>query len=314
MGDVIHNLPVVTDIRRHWPDVQIDWVVEQPFADIPRLHPGVSEVLTVAVRRWRRTLTQRQTWREMRAFRRGLRTRFYDLVLDTQGLVKSALIAALARGKPHGMDWWSAREPLAALFYDQRHPVIKGRHAVWRNRALAALAVGYPIPDDPPDYGLPVAPAAIPALALPADYAVCLHATSRDSKLWPAGHWIALAARLAQAGIAAVLPWGNAREHGRAQALAREAGTVIVPPALSLAALADVLRGARAVIGVDTGLVHLAAALGRPTIAIYTDTDPALTGVVAHDGRLVRSLGNQRVTPDVDEVCAALRALQVAAC
>lgn len=314
MGDVIHNLPVVTDIRRHWPDAQIDWVVEQPFADIPRLHPGVADVLPVALRRWRRALTERETWREMGAFRRALRAESYDLVLDTQGLVKSAAIAALAYGKTHGMDWWSAREPLAALFYDQRRPVMKGRHAVWRNRALAALAAGYPIPTDPPDYGLPATPLAGPAFELPSDYAVCLHATSRDSKLWPAAHWIALAARLARPGIAAVLPWGNARERARAQALAREAASAIVLPALSLAELADVLRGARAVVGVDTGLVHLAAALERPTVAIYTDTDPVLTGVVAHDARIVRNLGRQGVIPSVEDVCAALREVQVAAC
>lgn len=310
MGDVIHNLPVVTDIRRHWPDAQIDWVVEQPFSDIPRLHPGITGVLTVAVRRWRRAIMERETWREMGTFRRALRAQSYDLVLDTQGLVKSAAIAALAYGKTHGMDWWSAREPLAALFYDQRHPVVKGRHAVWRNRALAALAVGYPIPTDPPDYGLPATPTAAPAPALPADYAVCLHATSRDSKLWPSAHWVALAARLAQSGIAAVLPWGNTRERERAQALAREAASAMVLPALSLAALADVLRGARAVVGVDTGLVHLAAALGRPTIAVYTDTDPALTGVVAQDARRVRSLGDEGVIPSVDEVCTALSEVQ----
>jgi heptosyltransferase-1 len=314
MGDVIHNLPVVTDIRRHWPDAQIDWVVEQPFADIPRLHPGVAAVLPVAVRRWRRALIARETWHEMAAFRRTLRAESYDFVVDTQGLVKSAAIAALAYGQTHGMDWSSAREPLAALFYDRRYPVVKGRHAVWRNRALAALALGYSIPSDPPDYGLPVTPSAHAAPPLPADYAVCLHATSRDSKLWPAGHWIALAARLAQAGIAAVLPWGNARERDRAQALAREAATAIVLPALSLAALADVLRGARAVVGVDTGLVHLAAALERPTIAIYTDTDPALTGVVAHDARLVRSLGDQGVIPSVDEACAALADISANVC
>lgn len=314
MGDVIHNLPVVTDIRRHWPDAQIDWVVEEPFADIPRLHPGVTGVLPVAVRRWRRALSERSTWREMSEFRRALRAQAYDLVLDTQGLAKSAVIAALAYGQTHGMDWWSVREPLAALFYDRRHPVVKGRHAVWRNRALAALAIGYAIPGDPPDYGLPVAPSADRGFALPTHYAVCLHATSRDSKLWPSGHWIALAARLAQAGIAIVLPWGNARERDRAHALAREAASAIVPPALTLAALADVLRAARVVVGVDTGLVHLAAALGRPTIAIYTDTDPVLTGVVAQDARLVRSLGNRGLTPSVDEVCAALREVRAAAC
>ncbi len=314
MGDVIHNLPVVTDIRRHWPEAQIDWVVEQPFADIPRLHPGVGEVYPVAIRRWRRALIQRETWREMEAFRRTLRAQAYDAVLDTQGLAKSAVIAALAYGPTHGMDWWSAREPLAALFYDHRHPVVKGRHAVWRNRALAALAFDYPIPNDAPDYGLPVTPTDDPALGLPENYAVCLHATSRDSKLWPAAHWIALAARLAKSGIATVLPWGNARERERAQALAHDAASAIVLPALSLAALADVLRGARATVGVDTGLVHLAAALGRPTIAVYTDTDPALTGVVAHDARLVRSLGNQGVIPSVDDVCAALRDVQATAC
>ncbi len=190
LGDVIHNLPVLTDIRRRWPDATVDWCVEENFAAIPRLHPGLHRVLPVAVRRWRKHLLQAGTWREIAAFRAVARATAYDLVLDTQGLVKSALLARQAAGPRVGYDAGSAREPLAARSYDRCFAVSRELHAVVRNRQLAAQALGYVL-DDALDYGIAAPPLA--ADWLPASpYAVLLTATSRDDKLWPESHWIAL--------------------------------------------------------------------------------------------------------------------------
>lgn len=145
LGDVVHNLPVVSDLLTVFPGSQIDWVVESAFAEIPVLHPGVRSVITCDLRRWRRSLLQPGTWREIGELKRRIRQTSYDAVLDTQGLLKSALVTHMARGSRHGLDWRSSREPLG-LFYDHVHSVPWGRHAVHRNRALAAAALCYTLP------------------------------------------------------------------------------------------------------------------------------------------------------------------------
>lgn len=309
MGDVVHNLPMVSDIAHHVPDARIDWVVEESFADLPALHPAIRTIIPVALRRWRRSLLRRRTWQELSRFVRTLRTRQYDVVLDSQGLVKSSLIAATARGPAHGYDRHCAREPLASFFYQHTHFVPRGAHAVVRNRALGAAVFGYTSPDDPPDYGIRARAQSV--ATLPHNYVVFLHATSRDSKLWPEPLWIELGADLSQAGLAVILPWGSDKERARAERLARQIHGSIILPRLGLAALAAILEGAQAVVGVDTGLVHLAAALRRPTVAIYTDTDPALTGVAPSDPALAVNLGNAGAIPSAAEVLQSLGQMRV---
>jgi len=305
LGDVIHNLPVVSDIRRHFPEAVIDWCVEENFAVIARLHPGVAEVFPVAIRRWRKRLLRRQTWREFAAFRARLRAQHYDLILDSQGLLKSALIAAQAIGPRCGYDEHTVREPLAARFYQRHYTVSVAEHAVTRNRLLAAAALGYTI-DDAPDYGISAPPAALPWLP-PAPYAILLTATSRDDKLWPEAHWLELGQRLREQGCRAVLPAGSAAERERAAHLAAGIPDAIAAPPLDIAALAGALAGAREVIGVDTGLTHLAVALKTPTVALYTATDPGLTGVFGT--AFHRNLGGKGQVPTVEAVLGELQAV-----
>jgi heptosyltransferase-1 len=311
LGDVVHNLPVVTDLRREYPEATIDWVVEEDFTDIARLHSGVRRVIAVALRRWRKSLFAAATWREMRAFRSMLQEQRYDLVIDTQGLLKSALIARMAPGRRCGYAAASAREPMASRFYDATFEVPKNLHAVLRNRRLAALAAGYgsasPAPDydsesPVPDYGIaaPAAPGPAPATAM------LLTATSRDDKLWPQERWIAVGRSLHEQGLACLLPAGSERERERAGQLAQAIPGAIALPPLSLPDLAGQIAGARIVLGVDTGLVHLAAALGRPTLALFCASDPALTGVLA--GTPAINLGMRGHPPGVDEVLAAATA------
>lgn len=302
LGDVIHNLPVVTDIRRQWPDAAIDWCVEESFSAIPRLHPGVGRVLPVAVRRWRKHLFDGGTWSEMGALRRSLRERDYDAVLDTQGLMKSALIASQAIGPKLGYDAASAREPMAARFYDLHATVSRQLHAVVRNRELAAKALGYTLSGEP-DYGI-AAPAAWFDWLPSRPYLVFLTATSRDDKLWPEDHWVALGEQLAAKGFLAVLPAGNPVERQRAARLAKAIPGAIAAPAMKLSELATLLAGARAVVGVDTGLSHLAVALAVPTVALYTATEPGLTGVLGPGFH--RNLGGKGQTPAATQVIDAL--------
>jgi heptosyltransferase-1 len=299
LGDVIHNLPVVTDLRRQYPECKIDWVVEEGIADIARMHSGVRRVIPVALRRWRKSLFAGSTWQEMCAFRAALQEEAYDLVIDTQGLLKSALITHMARGRRCGYSASSAREPLAARFYDAAFEVPRDFHAVERNRRLAALAAGYIAPTTL-DYGIAVPPAPTHNQVS----AVLLTATSRDDKLWPQDRWIAAGRALNEHGLACLLPAGSATERKRAMQIAQAIPGAVALPPLSLPELAAQMADARIVIGVDTGLVHLAAALGRPTLALFCASDPALTGVVASTPAI--NLGTRGQPPSVEHVLAAV--------
>lgn len=310
LGDVVHNLPVASDIRQHFPDARIDWAVEESFAQVPRLHPAVARVVEVAARRWRRSLPAPETRRQIALLRAHLAEGAYDVVIDTQGLLKSALIAWLSPGRRIGLDWISSREPLR-LFYDRTYRVPWGQHAVQRNRALAGLALGYE-PGAMADFGIRVPQLApepdwIPLLRSAGAYAVLLHATSANAKLWPEHQWVKLGDHLQRQGLLSVLPWGSEAERQRSERIAAVLKHAWVPPRLDLTEAAWLLGNARSVFGVDTGLSHLAAALGTPTVGIYCATDPAATGLFGATS--IRNVGASSRPPSLTEVIAAERAL-----
>lgn len=301
LGDVVHNLPVVTDILSRIPGAEITWVVEDAFEAVPKMHPAVKRVIPVAIRRWRRTWWRAEARREIAAFRAAIGDSAYDAIIDTQGLFKSAVIARLAHGPRFGLDFASSREPLG-VFYDRTFKVPWSMHAVERNRSLAAQALGYQL-EGPPEYGisaqgprfswLPVQP-----------YAVLLHATSAARKLWPETQWIDLGMFLKERGVRALLPWGSEEERQRSERLAAGIPESIVPPLLRLGDVAALLSGAQVVAGVDTGLAHLAVALGVPTVGIYCATDPAATGL--YGGNRARNVGAAGAPPTLADVTHAI--------
>jgi len=252
-------------------------------------------VIPVRLREWRRHWWRASAWRELAAFRADLRSSPYDAVVDTQSLLKSALIASWAQGERHGMDRASAREPLASLLYGRRHSVPRGMHAVERNRLLAAAALGYEL-DLPLDYGLTAIDGEPPA-----PYAVLLTMTSRADKLWPEENWIALGRNL---GMRAILPWGSEAERARAGRIAAALPEAEVPPRMTLPQLARLFGRAQRVVGVDTGLTHLAAALGARTVGIYCGSDPKLVGI--YGAARATNVGALGRTPTVADVLQAL--------
>lgn len=310
MGDLIHTLPAVQDLARHCPQVELHWLAEAGFADIARLHPFVAKVIPMRWRQWRKRLFAADTRRQMRALKQELAGGGYDFVLDSQGLIKSAWFARQAGVPVKGLDKHSAREGWAAAFYAQGFQVAKGRDAVWRNRELFAQVFGYRF-DGAADFGVRV-PDGAAVQGLPENYRVALHATSRESKLWPDKYWVELLNRLHAADGAAVwLPWGSGAERQRALALADQIEAAQVPEEkLGLLQAAYVLRGARSVIGVDTGLLHLANALDKPLIGIYTDSDPAKTGV--QPSAWAENMGGIGCPPQPEEVLEQLLLLEQA--
>jgi heptosyltransferase-1 len=299
LGDVIHNMPAVSEAHARLPQVRIAWLVEEAYAPLARLHPAVAEVIPVAARRWRMSTSSPATWREIVNWRRQLGACAYDVVIDTQGLLRTGVMARFARGQRHGYDRNSIREPLASMFYDVKHRVSRDLHAIERNRILAGLALGY-TPEGSPDYGLDRS-------ALRGSdrrYAVLLHATARPEKEWPPENWIALGKRLEQRGVEFVLPWGNEREHARAEHLAANIANSRVADRMPLDAMARLVAGAQVVAGVDTGLVHLAAALDVPLVAIFAGSRPELTRPIGRGP--IEVVGGKDAPPGVDEVTAAL--------
>lgn len=279
LGDVVHTLPALTDAARARPDVSCDWLVERAFADIPAWHPAVRRTVVCNLRDWRRHPWRTLRRGEWRSFLTELRARTYDLVIDAQGLVKSAWLASCARAPCAGPDRRSAREPLAACFYRHRYGIPRHdrAHAVERARRLFALALNYPVPATPPDAGLDRA--SFPPPPAPGPYVLLLHGTTWPSKRWPADSWIELGRWLRRRGLLAALPWGNAAELEIARTVASGCDGLVLPQS-SLAALAGWLAHARAFVGVDSGLAHLGAALGAPGVSLYGPTLPQLTGTI----------------------------------
>jgi heptosyltransferase-1 len=320
LGDVVHNMPVVADIHRRHPDAEVDWLVEASFADLVRIVKGVRRAVPYGGRRWRRAPWSAQNRAEAGALRRELRAQRYDTVIDCQGLIKSAWAARFA-GRPvtglanrtdgAGFEWPTR------FFYSRRIAVAARTHVVERSRQLVAAALGDPAPDTSPDaidFGLdPVAAAAAlraTGLALPARYAVFVHATSRADKQWPQENWLALGRILVQRGLTLVLPWGGDAERQVSETLARGFGpAALVPPRLPLAAVVGLVDGAVATVGVDTGLVHIAAALKKPTVELYNFDTAWRTG--GYWSPAIVNLGGAAHHPTLADVQRALDGLGV---
>lgn len=302
MGDIIHALPVAHDIHRALPDADIHWVAEESFRDIPTLAPAVSKVHVTAFRRWRGSVLSSAVRAEMAAVKESLRAEHYDVVLDIQGLMRSAMVARWTGVPSTGYTWGTVKEPIASLAYSRKLALPASLGAVRRYRMAAAQTLGYEIDEDKPVFGLKAS--AEPSIKPEGSYAALAVNTSRDSKLWPEDSWVDIGLRLKKKGLRSVFFWGNQTERERVERLAARIPGAVVAPRAGLAATAASLARAACVIGVDTGLAHLGAALGRPSIGIFVSTPTDILHLVG-DGP-VNSLGGVGQCPSADEVWQAL--------
>jgi heptosyltransferase-1 len=276
LGDVIHTLPALTDAKNAIPEIVFDWVVEESFTEIPAWHPAVGKVIPVAFRRWRRKLFSLFFNPEFKQFRRELKESNYDLVIDAQGLLKSGLICSMVSAKKAGLDRDSIREKIACRFYDETFNVSWQQHAVQRTRELFARALGYTVKGNA-DYGIDLTQFKSDELIGKRNL-LFLHGTTWETKLWPEAYWQELAALATREGKQVNLLWGNKEEKGRAQKIAERATNVKVIDRQSLTGIAILMCQSEGIIAVDTGLAHLAAALGRPTLSLYGASDAKRTG------------------------------------
>jgi heptosyltransferase-1 len=280
MGDLVQTLPALTDAARAIPGIRFDWVVDESFAQVPAWHESVASVLPCAPRRWQRDL--HETWRrgEVGAFLRRLRRRRYDLIVDVQGGLKSALMARLARGPRSGYDRRGVHDWGAQFIYQRKYSVAKGQHSISRMRQLLAYALGYTYDEGALDYGIEPKRLGAPPGAIPAPYLVFIHSTSWTSKVWPAAYWRELTRTAINEGYTVVLPWGDEAERQRAHLIAGGDARAVVLPPLSIGEKASIIARAHATVGLDTGLSHIAAALDIPSVTIYGATDPARCGAL----------------------------------
>lgn len=274
LGDVVHALPAIEELVQHEPNIGIDWVVEENLAELVGLHPKVRKVIPVALRRWRKTPFAADVRREYRSFQEQITRIPYEIIVDAQGLLKSVWLMRGLAGLRAGLDWNSVREPLASLFYNQKYAVAKELHAVERNRQLLGQIFGYE-PKGMADVQLTLGGDALHQHAL-----WLLHGTTWPTKHWPESYWRQLMELLQQANISALVPSGSVEERARAERLCCGLPLMHVLPPLSLKQLAESLATARLVVGVDSGLGHLAAVMGRPVFGLYGATDPIRTGMI----------------------------------
>ena len=318
LGDVVHTLPVVQDIRAALPDAQIDWVTEASFAPLLALNPGLHRIVPCEIRRWRKSPLAAATRQEWRAFREALRHDAYDAVIDLQGLTKSAVVARLARLAPGGKRFALANQTEGSGYEAPTRwlanvaiRIASHVPAVQRSRELSSRALGYSALLCP-DFGLKSACLSpvrgFAAAEEIANRVVFVHGTSRPDKEWPFSHWIALGRRLIGAGYQIVLAHGNEKELAKSQAMARvlnehAAGNALVWPILPLDALTTKIARCAGVVGVDSGVSHIAVALDLPHVQIYNFDTAWRTGPDEASGRQVSVFA--RPEPGVDDVWQA---------
>ena len=350
LGDVLHNLPIVWDLRTSYPEAQIDWVVEEGYVGL--LEPlktspnfaGIDRIIPLAFRRWKKALKRGefiQSIQEYITFKADIARTSYDLIIDTQGLLKSAWVTKLANLQKTASVFglanqteFSGYEPWARCFYTDGVQVPFQCHAVDRSRWVAASAMDIPVPDRvmmppkfyPEAYVQSLVDAAKLGFAstrvdlgfdVTKPYVMCFHATAGAFKRWSDDHWIAVGKALVTKGIQAILPWGNDKEKAMSTQIAKkisghpslEGSKAIVPSAFSIADAFGLVAGAKMTIGVDTGLTHLSAILGRPTIELYCDSPRWKTE--GYWSPKIFNLGDKGQSPSVEEVLTIINNLSI---
>ena len=333
LGDVLHNLPIVWDLRKRLPHAQIDWIVEEAYVHL--LEPlkttdafkGIDRIIPVAFRRWRKNLFSLRAWREFFAIRKQLQSMTYDVVIETQGLLKSGLVCALAKKSNNAVvaglgnaTEHSGYEPLARMFYTQSVHVPLKCHAIDRSRWVMCSAFDWPLlnrNEEPPLFYPNDFAAQLPPLLLegfkktaqgaPAPYVLCFHATARAAKRWPNESWVELGKALSNQGYQLVFPWGSPEEMKVSALIASQIPGAIVPRAFSIEEAYSLVAYAALTIGVDTGLTHLSAVLGKPTVEIYCDSPKWKTE--GYWSKSIANVGDYQNSPSIHKVDDAIKSL-----
>lgn len=305
MGDIIHTFPAAVDVKKSLPQAELHWLVEESFSDVCSLCSSIDALQITAFHRWRRSLFSERTWKEVRELKRRLRAERYDAVIDMQGIVRSAWAASWTGVPVFGYSRDTVRESLSTLFYQKTFHMPESLGAVRRYRRMMSASLGYAIDEEHPKFG--IKPPALPNVSLPKDYAALFVNTSLNRpKHWQEDRWEGLVSALAAEGIDSVLFWGNSLEKERTERIASVTPAAHVLPRMSIPEVAAVVSNAKIGIGLDTGLMHLAAALAIPCVAIWVNTDPEKVALVGEAD--CTTLGNVGADVPLRDVLAAVKA------
>ena len=337
LGDVLHNLPIVWDIRARYPDAQVDWLVEEGYVELlsPLLSTnltmnsgkfaefgGIDRIIPIGLRRWKKNLKRGEfvhSIQEFIKFKANLQEITYDLIIETQGIIKSAFVTRLANRSPNSSIFglanrtdYSGYEPLARRFYTECIQVPNQCHAVDRSRWVTAAALDAPIPNRednsphfyPLDFVNSLSRLSNPLGLIRDSYVLCFHATARKAKCWDEQSWVKLGSYLSKNGLTVVFPWGNPEEKKVSEMLAAKVPGALVPKAFSIQEAYTLIAQAKLTVGVDTGLTHLAAVLGRPTIELYVDSPKWKTEGYWQPN--IVNLGDLEASPKLEDVIRSL--------
>lgn len=289
MGDIIHTLPALSDAMAAIPGFKVDWVIDKAFSDIPTWHPAINKIIPVSLREWKKNIFSRGTAKGFFETIKTLNQQHYDLIIDAQGLLKSAIVAKVFKGKIAGFDKNSVREKIASYFYNEKYSVNKDTHAIDRLRILLSKALHYPLPNTPYDFCINTQKFPALSFTLKTPYFVFLHNTTWKTKLYPEPYWEKLIRFAESNHIFVYLPWGNENEKARAERLAKQSDYAQVLPKLSITEMAIILANAKHVVSIDTGFAHLSAALQTPTIVLYGPTDAKRLGIAGKNQLLLQA-------------------------
>ena len=278
MGDIIHTFPAVTEAKKHIANISIDWLAEESFLELPGWQTGVETIIPVAIRRWRKNILQTYRNGEVQKFIAQLRSKKYDAIIDAQGLIKSAILSKIAKGKSYGYSYSSAREPLAGIFYDKTHKISWDMHAVDRIRLLFAKSLGYEIPTKAECCALNRSNFNNQTIVNNKPHIIFFHGTTWKFKHWPDENWCNLAKILEQYDLDIYIPSYNQAEKSRAEKIAKYSNKVKLLGRMSITEIATILVNAKASVAVDTGFAHLSGALNIPCVSLYNVTNPKNIG------------------------------------
>ncbi len=307
LGDIVHAMVALQFIKASSPAMQIDWIVEERFAGVLKDNPDIDHILTVNLKSLKTNKTG--IFQQIKAVR-GYAQNHYDLVIDAQGLIKSAVIAKLL-GKPiAGFDADSIREKAASWFYDVKLACPYDTNAVVRNAFVLSSPLGINITPEhilnkkPYLFFKNEDPQIDNFLRKDRKNIVLVIGSSWDNKNYPPAKFVKIAMALQ---LNCLVVWGSEQEKEKADWMATKSGTIQVMPRLDLNSLKALIAKADLLIGNDTGPTHMAWALNRPSITIFGPTPIRMTyqtGInkVVKSASIVNPLKLNRLDDSIKEI------------
>ncbi|MBL6899866.1 MAG: lipopolysaccharide heptosyltransferase I [SAR86 cluster bacterium] len=305
MGDLMHALPALTEAKAHFKEIEFDWVVDKSFSEVPKWHPAVNKIITTDHRNWKKQLLSPNSRKAFQSVIQEINNTNYDLVIDMQNNLKSALVSFMCKHQVIGMDSKSVREYPAHLSYNKKISISKELHAITRQKILLSNALGY-LTSNSKDYGISDIEFKEPSFNLPNEYVALVQNASWKTKQWSIANWQLLVKHFDGSGIEMIFPSGNEEELKRAEQISSISDNAHALKPLSLNETAYIMKKAKFSVCSDTGLAHLSAVVGTPSLTLYGPTDTKLIGTEGINQLHVVGTNNNINSISIEDVISKL--------